>query len=314
MEDTKIHSIKELNVDFNYRDLRQTVEWSEFLKTLGWTSFVTPSGINVEIINSGFAKVAKVQRPKPLTAEMLKEIDEVCLNNKVAFVKFEPHLYQDPNVLVAHGCVPSQFPLIPPSTVFIDLTLSEEALWEKLTHSAKYSINRAKREKTRVEIIPNPTIDQVKQFQGLAVSTGAKKKFFVPSFAENKSKAELFKDKCYLAFSYNKEGVMTGAKFHLGVDTTIWYLHGGTSDLGQKDKSGYLLTWETILYFKNLGYKVFDLEGVLDPRFPLYTMNWEGLTHFKRKFNGYEVRFAPPMVKIYNKHLAFVNRYFRLPI
>ncbi len=315
MEDIKIYKVEELaSLDLTYKDLRQTAGWSEFLKTLGWKSYRTPSGINVEIIDTLFMKVGKVQRPLPMTGEQINEIDEVSKQHNLVFVKIEPHLRQDITLLKDSGYIDSFFPLIPPSTVFIDLTKTDEELWENLSKSAKYSINRAKREGVRIEIVKNPSGEDVEKFQKLANSTGIKKKFYVPTLAENKKKAELFGDMCFLAFSYDKTGELTGAKFHIGNEHGVWYLHGGTSDAGQKDKSGYLLTWETVLYFKGLGFRVFDLEGVMDPRFPLYTMNWDGLTHFKRKFNGYEVRFSPPQIKIFNKYVRQVNSMVKLPL
>lgn len=317
MEDTKIYSLEELKgttLDFNYTDLRQTQGWSNFLNTLGWKTQITSSGIFVQIINTVFMKVAKIQRPHPLNESDMSEIDLIAKKYNLAFVKIEPSIMQEVGLLVKNGYQKSLFPLIPPSTVFMDLTLSENDLWSRLSHSAKYSINRARREGTVVKIIKNPTKEQVEVFQKLAASTGLKKKFYVPTLTENLKKATEFLDNCVLAFSYDSLGELTGAKFHLINGKAVWYLHGGTSDHGQKDKSGYLLTWETILYFKQLGMKIFDFEGVSDPRFPLYTMNWEGLTHFKRKFNGYEAQYPDPYIKIYNPVLKSMSGLLNLPL
>ena len=175
MEDSKIYKIDELpHLDFSYQDLRQAENWAKYLATLGWKSVRTPSNINVEIINTNFMSVAKVQRPCPLSQEQLLEIDRVCLENKVAFVKLEPHIQQDLGLLREMGYTASGFPLIPPSTMYLDLTPTADAMWKNLRQSAKYSINRARREGARVETVRNPNPDAVKKFHALSKSTGVK--------------------------------------------------------------------------------------------------------------------------------------------
>jgi lipid II:glycine glycyltransferase (peptidoglycan interpeptide bridge formation enzyme) len=56
---------------------------------------------------------------------------------------------------------------------------------------------------------------------------------------------------------------------------------------GRSTLSQYTLLWNGILWAKKNGYKIFDFEGIFDPRFP--DKNWKGFTHFKRSFGGEEV-------------------------
>ena len=76
----------------------------------------------------------------------------------------------------------------------------------------------------------------------------------------------------------------------------------------RKTKSGYLLTWEAILYFKRLGYVNLDLEGLFDKRFASFTSNWEGFTHFKDKFNGEIIELAGPQVKYTNPVMKLLSK------
>lgn len=295
------------------KDLRQSEKWAEYLKTLGWFSARTSKGTNIEFIKSGLGCVAKVQRPHVLDKSELSEIDTICMQNKAVFTKLEPSLYQDMALLKAHGYLPSKFPLVPPSTIYLNLKQSEEELWGNVSHGGKYSINRAKREHAQVGFYRNPPEDILRQFNEVAVETGKKKSFYVQVFDELLCKARLFGDEGFVVIVKDKNGALASAMFFLGYEGSIWYLHGGTTEKGRKQKAGYALVWESLLYFKKLGYGILDLEGIWDPRFPLYTHNWEGLTHFKEKFGGMSMRMPAPQTKIYNPILQKMAKYLPLP-
>ncbi len=300
--------------DLNITDIRQSEPWAEYLKTIGWTSIRTSSGINIEYIKSGFGYIAKVQRPANLSAEDLAEIDAICISKKVLFVKLEPTIATETALLKTSDYIPSTFPLIPPSTIFLDLRKTEEELWNSISHSGKYAIKRAQREYTKTECIKNPTDEQLQKFHNLAVLTGRKKNFYVQEFKEIQTKARVFGDECFLLFVYDKAGNLASGKYYLGHKNTIWYMHGGTSEDGRKNKAGYELQWQSLKYFKSIGYTTFDQEGVSDPRFPLYTHNWEGLTHFKEKFGGMLVRFPYPGCKIYNPILKKLTKITKMSL
>jgi lipid II:glycine glycyltransferase (peptidoglycan interpeptide bridge formation enzyme) len=288
------------NFEVKITDIRQSPNWEAYLKTLGWHGIRTSKGTLIEYIKSGLGKVAKIQRPFNLEEVELQEIDDICKKENMVFAKLEPSSHQDINLLLKRGYLVNNFPLIPPSTIYLDLTQTEKELLSDISGSAKYSMNRAKREGTKIEFFRNPSEEMLKKFHTIAIETGKKKSFYVQEFNDLKTKAKIFGDEAYLVFVYDRNNNLSSAKFYLGFNKTVWYIHGGTTELGRKNKAGYELMWESIKYFKNLGYTVFDLEGIEDPRFPVYTHNWAGLTHFKEKFGGKTVRFPHPHVKIYN--------------
>jgi len=72
--------------------------------------------------------------------------------------------------------------------------------------------------------------------------------------------------------------------------------------------------WESILYFKKIAYKYIDLEGVDDERFPSFTKNWGGFTHFKEKFGGTILKLPPPYIKYYSPILKFFTKFQDLPL
>ena len=278
-------------------DIRQTDEWGKYLASMGWKQFRTARGIGVVVKKMFFGSVIKVQRPQDVVLQDLRDIDEICVKNKGLFIKFEPDFKQDLSIFKTAGYEFSYSPLCPPTTIYIDLTKSEEELWAAVSHSGKYSINRARREGAHVKFFPRPYTEILKKYHAVNVETGKLKKFYVQPFKEQLAKVAAFGDNCVLAAVYDADENMVGGKIFLGGGDMVLYNTGGTTAKGRHQKSGYLLVWETFLYFKKLGYSVMDLEGKDDKRFPLFTGNWGGFSHFKEKFNGETVEFPIPYIK-----------------
>jgi len=88
----------------------------------------------------------------------------------------------------------------------------------------------------------------------------------------------------------------------------VLFVSGGSTEAARKNKSGYLLMWETMKFLKGEGYEVFDLEGKYDERFPFQTRNWEGFSHFKEKFGGTPIEFPIPMIKFLSKIYGTVSK------
>lgn len=294
--------------------LRQSDPWIKYQKYLGWEIETTNSGIKIAIRKTRLGYVSKVQRPKNITEQDLDEIEKICRANKVIFIKIEPGTNQDEGILKVRGYQRSKFPLSPPSTVYIDLTQNEQQLWRNLSKSCKYSVRRARREGSMVETIQNPGEKELKEFHMLVKETGKTKKFYVEPFEYLMYQKEVFGNSSYLVKVYDEEKVLNGAKFFLGNKNVVTYLLGGTSEEGRSGKSGYVLLWQAILYFKEAGYEFLDLEGVDDDRFPLHTRDWGGFSHFKEKFGGDVVRLPPPYIKYESSVLKFLSKFQELPL
>jgi len=294
-------------------DLRQSDNWADYLRFLGWNVLTTSSGVNFATMQSKFGNVVKVQRPTKLLEEDLEEIEEIALDLKAALIKVEPSLGQDLGVLRNGGYVRNKSPLCPSATIFIDLTKSEDVLEKALSRSCRYSIRRARREGVGVEFYRKPSGEVLEKFYELHKSTGKQKSFYIQSFKDISKKVEVFGDNAILGV-VSSDGGATGANLYLGFGEGVWYIHGGTTPEGRKNKNGYELYWQSILYLKSLGFKWLDLEGVDDKRFPNFTRNWGGLSHFKEKFGGVRVEFPPPYVKLLNPWLKRISKFIELPL
>jgi lipid II:glycine glycyltransferase (peptidoglycan interpeptide bridge formation enzyme) len=308
MENTKTSKVKTIS------DIRQSGEWADYLAWMGWKSFRTSGGVNVEIIKTKVGGIVKIQRPKLLNSADLKEIEKICRDNNALFIKIEPSHAQDLKVFKKHDYVPSLSPLAPPSTIYIDLTQDERSLFGSISKSGRYSIRRAEKEGVKVSFHPGPSEEILEQFYSIAKSTSRRQGFAIQSFQDLLKKAEVFKEKSYAVLSYDKEGNILGGKFFLGFGDTVWYLHAGTNDLGRQSDAGHRMMWESFLYFKNEGYVTMDMDGIDDDRYPSFTKNWGGFSFFKEKFGGEVIRFPEPQIKYLSRFLKFMARSRSMPL
>jgi lipid II:glycine glycyltransferase (peptidoglycan interpeptide bridge formation enzyme) len=295
-------------------DIRQGDKWAKYLEEMGWKSHRTSNGTNIYHIKTFLGSVIKIQRPPLLSNKDLQEIESYCLPLKPLFIKIEPFVGQDVSVLEQAGYTESNEPLIPSSTIYIDLTKSEEELWNNVSHSGKYSIRRAQREGTVTRFYQNPLEERLPEYFNLVKETGKRKRFYVQPMKDLAAKVRIYGKNCHLVTSYNQEGTLLSGKFYLCHDDMVLYSTGGTSEAGLKTKAGYELLWKSILYFKGLGYSVLDLEGKDDPRFPRATRNWGGFSHFKEKFGGTNVEFPYPYIKYFNPILRLFSKFTDLPL
>jgi lipid II:glycine glycyltransferase (peptidoglycan interpeptide bridge formation enzyme) len=296
------------------KSVRQTDAWARFLTKLGWEIIETSQGNKLFFLKTLFGTLCKIQKPEKFSEKELDEIEEICREKKAIFIKIDPAYQQNEKLLEKRGYVYSNFPLSPPSTIFIDLTKSEEDLWNDLSRSAKYSVRRSKREKDRIEIFQDPKEEVLERLQKISQVTSKRGKFYLPPYKELKLKREAFGKESFVIEVYDAQDRLAGAKFYVAEDEQVTYLQGGTSEVGREGKGGYLLLWDSILYFKNKGYRVLDLEGVDDERFPLFTKNWGGFSHFKEKYGGVVMRFPHPYIKYRSALLKLMAKFHQLPL
>lgn len=297
-----------------FQDIRQSDSWAKYLESVGWKTVRTPSGVLMSVKKVLSSGLIKIQKPHLITKQDLIEIEEIAKKERYFLVKLEPFVGQNENILIEGGYSRSNTPLSVPSTMVIDLSKDENQLWDKLSHSAKYSIHRAQREGTVVRYYENPTEETFKNFYEIFAETAKRQKFYKLPYQEAWSRSKSFGRKSYLVMAYDKSGKLSSAKLFLGNGKLVLYSLGGTSEDARKTKIGYEMLWKSILYLKGLGYEVLDLEGVDDKRFPFFTTSWGGFTHFKEKFGGTIVRFPPPYVKFSSKIMSYLNRVSPMPL
>jgi lipid II:glycine glycyltransferase (peptidoglycan interpeptide bridge formation enzyme) len=295
------------------QDVRQSDGWAKYLNSIGWKTVRTPGGTLIAIKKLLFFSLIKIQKPNFMDKKELEEIEKIAKKENYFLIKLEPFLGQDEKLILDAGYTKSSTPLSVPSTMIMDLEKDEKYLWDKLSHSAKYSINRSKREGSVIRYYENATEDKFKDFYEVFAETAKRQKFYKLPYQEAWSRSRSFGRRSYLVMAYDKKGTLACGKLYVANSDVVLYSLGGTSEAGRKTKIGYELLWQSILYFKGLDYKALDLEGLDDKRFPFFTSGWGGFSHFKEKFGGIIVRFPPPYVKFANKILSALNRFAPIP-
>jgi lipid II:glycine glycyltransferase (peptidoglycan interpeptide bridge formation enzyme) len=298
-----------------YPYVKQSAAWGAYLECLGWKYFFTEQNVGVAVLKTPLGRLAKVQRPYILTAEVLSSIDSICKENRAFLAKIEPNLDQDAQVLADGAYKLSASPLSPPTSMYIDLDSDKETLWGNLTKSGKYGVRRAYREGARVEFFEHPSLETLQEYYTILRQTEKRGRFISYSFKEIEALNNSFGEKSYLSLVYDKEGCVAGGKHYVGhcgedaskpVKPVVTYLSGGTSNIGLGTKAGYALFWAAFEYFKNKGYVLFDLEGCYDPRHKVFTKKWKGFTEFKKKFGPEVVEFEGCYTKFYSPIAKFL--------
>lgn len=308
METTKSSQV--ITSDLNIaQDIRQSSEWCSFLEKKGWKIFTTSKGTNVLVLNFKIGALSKIQRAHDLDIDELKEIEVLLKSQGAWFILVEPGVTQNYNNLLSLGFIPSTQLMSPTATVIIDLKRAPDVLWNDLSQSARYSVNRSKREQTRLEIVREPSRTQLEHFYTLYEATTKVQNFHKISFDDMFLRISLFKENAFLILAYDKDNQLLNGRVYLANKNCVWYLFGGTSDLGRgKNKAGYELQWESFLYFKNLGFEYLDLEGVYDGRLNNVRKDWEGLSYYKQKFGGTLVEYPLPCVKYLSPVFKIINK------
>lgn len=325
-------------------DLRQSKEWARFLASQGWE--VEEVGRAKAYIRKLpiYGSVIKIQRPE--TIPSAEAIDKLARKHRALFVKLELGIsnQQPATQEQLRGFELDKNPNLPTKTIVIDLTKSEEELWQGLSQDARQSIKKAQQRNlkiiTKIGLRSQVEFGKLQEFHQLLTQTGRRQGFWTPSFNQLKTKLECFGENAVLFLAYppsplGKLGATEGqvppmsdqpiagrlrrasplaGAFNLIHSGISYGRLAASSDTGRKLHAPYLLMWEMIKFFKNpkshtlSPIRYFDLEGIYDPRYHKLTKGWQGFTAFKRKFGGKEKEYPPPLIKYYHPLIRLLFR------
>lgn len=292
-------------------DIRQSVNYAKYLKRGDWiVERIDDTNYFIKKVAS-IGLVLKLQRPEKVD---FHTIDKLYRKYRVFQVVIEPGLggsvtekYHD--LLLSRGFKLSKSTYLPSKTIQIDLNQSQKTIFSHFKKDARSAIRRAyspERPKG-VEGGVKDTIHQCSSLEDIIRWREAWKNSvnfmrFVPSAESliNLRKSFPANYSLFLA-SHNISGrIIGGALFTRSSHDIAYYWYGFTNKEGRTSLSQYSLLYHGILWAKKMGCKIFDFEGIYDPRFP--NKSWLGFTHFKRSFGGGEILYPGCYTK------------FRLPI
>jgi lipid II:glycine glycyltransferase (peptidoglycan interpeptide bridge formation enzyme) len=268
-------------------DLRQTENYSKYIKAIGW-KVEKRGGVYYFIRKIPFiGSVIKIQRPEEIRYKDIKLLGE---RYRALQIIIEPKDTNQELRIRNYGFKLSKSPYLPTKTLQIDLTHSVNKLLKDMHSKTRYNIRKAKRNNVQIlksneiEIFANFWQERALKERGMLLSQKNLIKSIYKSFGENVQ--------LYLAKLDNN--ILAGLLV-LEADKTSYYMYAGSNTLGKKLFAPTLITWEAILEAKKRGMRVFDFDGIYDERFPINT--WKGFTRFKKGFGGREVQYPGTFVK-----------------
>lgn len=285
-------------------DIRQWPHHGDYLAKLGWKiENVSGRQIFIRPIPFLHCSAIKIQRPKnPLP---FAEIDKLAYKYRALFVIIEPDLEGfNSQEIQNHGYEPSQLSFAHTSTVLLDLNQSQKELLSSFSENARRNIKKAQKNNLEVKIINlknTPSDADFKQFFKLLTNLTKIKKFYIPGYDEFYKRMIAFKDSSTLLFAHQKNNPLPIAVVWLGhFKETAVYMQTGITEDGYKTLANYLLVWEALKYAQSMGCKLFDFEGIFDPRFPKERKKWIHFSEFKKRFHGQIMEYPGPWIKCYN--------------
>jgi lipid II:glycine glycyltransferase (peptidoglycan interpeptide bridge formation enzyme) len=286
-------------------DLRQSPSWIKYMQSIGWQVETTSLGVafirRLPLIGS-LVKIPRSNLPVSVAS-----LDEIAKKHRALFIKIEPNatndgLDEDFLKLLKHFSV-DKWSFAPTKTIVVDLSPSEEEILKRMEKDTRYCIRLA--EKKGVKVIES---QDLKTFLKLYQETARRKGFWLGPIGELKQRWQAFSEKeegkLYFASHPSFESPLAAAMV-LFSGRTAYYYHAASSGKNRELMAPYLLLWEIIKSAKKRGCIQLDLEGIYDRRIPS-TKGWQGFTHFKRGFGGFEVEYVGSFTRYYNPILKLL--------
>ncbi|PIV00985.1 hypothetical protein COS54_01830 [Candidatus Shapirobacteria bacterium CG03_land_8_20_14_0_80_39_12] len=268
-------------------DLRQSLEYGEYLKSLGW-QIEKLGGEQVFIrkipLLGTLIKIQRIQFPIPFS-----EIEKLAKKYHAFRVIIEPT--SDYKLTV--NSYPSDYrplksPFIPTKTLIKDIKCSEQEIFDSFSKNKRRDIRIAEKNNLLIKEGSYEDFYQLKKEYLL-------KKFILPfsTRKEIKLTCDAFKEKAIILVAEYEKKIVAGVLL-LFCDKTAYYWQAATTEKGKKLLAPTLIVWEAIKLAKKKGCENFDFEGIYDERFPK-NRSWLGFTHFKEGFRGKEIEFPLPL-------------------
>ena len=170
---------------------------------------------------------------------------------------------------------------------FLDLNISEEDILRNMPKNGRYSIHLAEKKGVTTEIISADFNKYFDDFYRLMSITASRNGFSLHSRAYYQNIFNhLDASYAYMVIArYQGEILVADVIIHYGHIAN--YVYGSSSNEHRQIAPTYLAQWSSICHAKKLGLAHYNFGGIASG--DIYK-GWEGLTAFKKKFGGREVR------------------------
>lgn len=268
-------------------DIRQSAEYAEFIKSLGWQ--VEKLGKDQVFIKKFplLGSLIKIQRARSLDFD---KIDDLARKHRAFQVIIEPSHTQLANHPPGWRLLHS--PFIPTKTLVLDLERSEKAIFESFSKNKRRDILLAKKKGV---VVKEGGIEDFIDLKKKCLW----QKFIFPIGIRHDLRLlkQVFGSKAKVLLACF-DGKPVAGTLLLFCGKTAYYWQAAATKIGKKNLAPTALVWAAVKLAKKMGFRVFDFEGVADPRFP-EQKSWQGFTHFKEGFRGQEVVYPRPITKTF---------------
>lgn len=264
-------------------EIQQSPQYKKYIASVGW-NIITVDGVQIFIKHIPLiGTLAKIQRPEVLP--FLPKLIPILQKNHVTIVAPEPLSSQNQEEFSKWIKGLSKFfkiyknPFLPTKTICVDLTPTEEMIFNKFSEAKRRAVRRA--------IKLGVSVKESRNIKDLIYIKGKSAGLFG-------SITTTWADTMWRCFSSNNatillayhNNVLLGGIFLIFYDSVAYYWIAGATKKGKKLFAPTLLVWEALKLEKQRGATQFDFIGVFDERIPKENTSWKGFTKFKEGFGG----------------------------
>jgi len=247
--------------------------------------------------------------------EQISAIIQLGKRHNALFVKMEPNVAQPVSgvsafdevkkFLVSQGAKPGR-PLFTKYTFQLDLTQSEEKLFEQLSSKTRYNVNVAF--KKGVEIFENSTPEGIERHLEILAETTTRQGFYAhgPEYFR-KMWETVGKTGMMRVFEAVYQDTVLVSWIMFVNNGVLYYPYGASRAVHRDVMASNLMMWEMIKFGKANGCKMFDMWGSLGPE-PDEKDPWFGFHRFKKGFGGELVEFIGTYDVVINSSMYPVFR------
>ncbi|MEK7516285.1 MAG: peptidoglycan bridge formation glycyltransferase FemA/FemB family protein [Patescibacteria group bacterium] len=217
--------------------------------------------------------------------EILEAVRERA-RNKTIFFRFESRLNPPEADLGGPSGLKKVSSAQPERTILVNLEQSEDELLAAMHEKMRYNVRLAERRGVRCEM---KGVESADEFWRLLQETKERDKFrtherthygtLLKALANDPAERSRASARLLVA---SFEGAPVAANLLVFFGDVVTYLHGASGNTARNVMAPALLHWQAMKLAKKLGYRLYDLWGIDEKR-------WPGLTRFKRGFGGEEV-------------------------
>lgn len=262
-------------------EIQQSSLYAKYISSLHWTvERVGGSYVYIKYFPL-LGALAKIQRTKNLPNP--KKLITILRKHRVTRISIEPDAMVSSKELQKwHATLSKNFvllrsPYLPAKTIRIDLTPTQEVIFNKFSEAKRRAVRRAL--KNNLQIYRSSNINEF-------ISLKNKSAGFL-GFMTTYGATQLWQ-----TFPNHQRAILlannppVAGTLLLMYDKIAYYWLAAATKEGKKLSAPTLLVWYALKLSKQRGCKEFDFVGVWDERTPQQNKNWKGFTKFKEGFGG----------------------------